>query len=49
MKNLQKKLYKLSTKAQECTSRKKAQKILKKYEKAYAATQELSRSNDSLV
>ncbi len=33
MKKLPRKLVKLSTKAQECTSRKKAQKILKKYEK----------------
>ena len=37
MKNLPKKLVKLSTKAQECTSRKKAVKLLKKYEKAKAA------------
>ena len=49
MKNLQKKLYKLSTKAQECTSRKKAQKILKKYEKAYIAAHVLNGSDDSLV
>ena len=30
----EKKLIKLNTKAQECVSRKKAQKILKKYDKA---------------
>ena len=49
LKNLQKKLTKLSTKAQECTSRKKAQKILKKYEKTKTAIYKSSRSDDSLL
>ena len=49
MKKQSKKLAKLSTKAQECTSRKKAQKILKKYEKAYAAAHKPSGGDDSLL
>ena len=49
MKNLPKKLVKLSTKAQECTSRKKAVKLLKKYEKTKAALYEPSRSDNSLL
>tara|TARA_R100001530_G_scaffold564_4_gene953 strand:- start:463 stop:597 length:135 start_codon:yes stop_codon:yes gene_type:complete len=35
---VQKKLFKLQTKAQECTSREKAIKIIKKADKAYAKT-----------
>ena len=34
----EKKLMKLNVKAQECLSRKKAQKIIKKADKAYAKT-----------
>ena len=49
LKNLQKKLTKLSTKAQECTSRKKAQKILKKYEKTYTALHKPSGCDSSPV
>ena len=49
MKKLQRKLLKLETKAQECTSRKKAVKLLKKYEKTKAALYEPNRSDSTLL
>tara|TARA_R100000781_G_scaffold2592_1_gene4120 strand:- start:115 stop:264 length:150 start_codon:yes stop_codon:yes gene_type:complete len=46
---LEKKFVKLSSKAQDCVSRKKAQKILKKYEKARTASYDSTRGDNSLV
>ena len=45
----EKKLLKLNKKAEKCLTREKAQKILKKYEKATAAPHEPSRGYNSLV
>ena len=43
------KLLKLNKKAEKCLTREKAQKILKKYEKATAAPHEPSRGYNSLL
>ena len=43
------KLLKLNKKAEKCLTREKAQKILKKYEKATAAPHEPSRGHNSLL
>ncbi len=44
-----KKLIKLNKKAEKCISREKAQKIIKKYEKAQTALQEPTRCHNTLV
>jgi len=44
-----KKLIKLNKKAEKCLTREKAQKILKKYEKATAAPHEPPRGHNSLL
>ncbi len=43
------KIIKLNVKAQKCVSRKKAQKLLRKYEKAQTAPEDPTRCHDTLV
>ena len=49
MKNLENKYIKLSKKAEKCITRKKAIKVLKKYAKAQAASQNTSGSDNTLL
>ncbi len=49
LKKSEKKLLKLNKKAEACLTRKKAQKIIKKYEKANTALYESIRSDDTLL
>ena len=49
MKKKEKKLIKLQSKAQDCVSREKAIKLLKKYEKANTALHESQRDDNTLV
>ena len=49
MKKKEKKLIKLQSKAQDCVSREKAVKLLRKYEKTNTALHESQRDNNTLI